>query len=293
VGKGRVAWGMPARDLLHADGIASDVTLGDGKQTSSMDWIHYRIGDAEVYFLAELAGKAGSVDAAFRVHGRVPELWNAVDGSIRQAATFKFVDGCTQVPLEFDSYGSLFVVFRNKSESGRNDGPNFPTWQETQVISAPWDVSFDATWGGPERPVRFDALTSWSEHSNPEIKYYSGKATYRTTFNLGKDLADKTLAIELGRVLDIGIARVTLNGTDLGAVWRPPFRVDATKAIKSGENKLEVMIVNSWRNRLKGDETLPKDKRLTSTNIKVTKKWNLDKSGLFGPVRIMETITGN
>jgi hypothetical protein len=292
VGKGRVVWGMPARDLLHADGIASDVTLGDGEQTSSMDWIHYRIGDAEVYFLAELAGKARSVDATFRVHGRVPELWNAVDGSIRQAATFKFVDGCTQVPLEFDSYGSLFVVFRNKSESGRNDGPNFPTWQETQVISRPWDVTFDAKWGGPTQAVRFDALTSWSEHSNPEIKYYSGKATYRTTFNLGEDLADKTLAIELGRVLDVGIARVTLNGTDLGVVWRPPFRVDATNAIKSGENKLEVMVVNSWRNRLIGDETLPQNKRLTRTNIKVA-NWNLEKSGLLGPVRIMETITGN
>ena len=122
VGKGRVAWGMPARDLLQADGIAPDVamTLEDGSTAPDMDWIHYRIGDAEVYFLAELAGKARSIDATFRVDGRIPELWDAVDGSIREAATFKFVDGCTQVPLEFDPYGSIFVVFR-KASSERSE----------------------------------------------------------------------------------------------------------------------------------------------------------------------------
>ena len=117
VGEGRVAWGMPARDLLHADGIAPDVAmmLEDGSSCPDMDWIHYRIGDADVYFLAELAGNATSIDATFRVDGRVPEFWDAVDGSIREAATFKFVDGCTRVPLEFDPYGSIFVVFRKAS----------------------------------------------------------------------------------------------------------------------------------------------------------------------------------
>ena len=261
VGKGRVAWGMPARDLLQADGIAPDVamTLEDGSTAPDMDWIHYRIDDAEVYFLAELDGKARSIDAIFRVDGRVPELWDAVDGSIREAATFKFVDGCTQVPLEFDPYGSIFVVFRKASSSDRSDGPNFPTWQQTQSIAGPWDVTFDAKWGGPEQPVRFDSLTDWTEHSDPGIKYYSGKAVYRTTFKLDHDPAGKPLAIELGQVKDVGIARVRLNGTDLGVVWRPPFRVDVSKAVKPGENKLEVEVVNSWRNRLIGDRELPEE----------------------------------
>jgi len=297
VGLGRVAGGMPARDLLHSDGIASDVTLQDVNKASGMDWIHYRIGDADVYFLSELNGKARSVNAIFRCAGRIPELWNAVDGSIREATTFKFVNGRTQVPLEFDSYGSTFVVFRKKSRSDRNDGPNFPTWQDKQLISGPWDVTFDAKWGGPKQPVRFDTLTSWTDQSDPGIKYYSGKAVYRTTFNVGNDLAGKPLAIELGQVKDVGMARVKLNGRDLGVVWRPPFRVDVAKAIKSGENKLEVTVVNSWRNRLIGDQKLPEDKRLTRTNIKVVeggrRKWELETSGLLGPVRVTEKIIGN
>jgi len=295
IGKGRVAWGMAGRDLLYADGIASDVTFHGVDKVSGMDWIHYRIDDADVYFVSELEGKARCVNAIFRVDGRIPELWDAVDGSVRQANTFKFAKGRTHVPLEFAPFDSVFVVFRKKTKSGRNDGPNFPTWQDKQSISGPWDVTFDAKWGGPKEPVRFDTLTDWTDHSDPGIKYYSGKAVYRTTFNVGDDPAGKPLAIELGQVKDVGIASVKLNGHDLGVVWRPPFRVDISKAVKAGENKLEVTVVNSWRNRLVGDNKLPEDKRLTRTNIKVLErtiskrrtKWELEESGLLGPVRIL------
>jgi hypothetical protein len=84
----------------------------------------------------------------------------------------------------------------------------------------------------------------------------------------------------------VGIARVRLNGKDLGVVWRPPARVDVTQAVRPGQNELEVTVVNSWRNRLIGDRDLPKDQRLTHTNIEVTKKWTLESSGLLGPVMI-------
>jgi hypothetical protein len=260
------------------------MTLEEGSTAPDMDWIHYRIGDAEVYFLAELAARARSIDATFRVEGRIPEFWDAVDGSIREAATFQFVDRGTRVPLAFDPFGSIFVVFRKESPSDRSSGLNFPTWQQLRSIAGRWDVTFDTRWGGPEPPVRFDTLTDWTEHKDLGIKYYSGKAVYRTTFGLDDDLVGKPLAIALGDVLDVGIARVSVNGTDLGVVWRPPFRAHISKAAKRGENKLEVTVVNSWRNRLIGDRDLPEEQRLTRTNIAVTKDWELEPSGLLGPV---------
>lgn len=286
---------MAARDLLEAEGVAPDVAFeGEAK---GMDWIHYKIGERDVYFVAELEGKARSIHATFRVNGKIPELWDAVDGSIRQANTFKFIDGRTTVPLELDAFGSMIVMFREETNTDRSDGPNFPTWRQQQLIAGPWDVSFDSKWGGPKGPVRFETLTDWIDHSNDGIKYYSGKAVYRTTFNVSKEIANKPLAIELGEVKDVGMASVQLNGIDLGVVWCPPFRVDISKAIKVGENTLEVMVVNSWRNRLIGDNKLPEEKRLTSTNIEVLDrdhdivrtKWELEESGLLGPVRIVSS----
>jgi hypothetical protein len=160
-----------------------------------------------------------------------------------------------------------------------------------QTIAGPWHVTFDAQWGGPEQPVRFETLADWTDHTDPAIKYYSGKAVYRTTFKLDHDLPGKPLAIELRQVKDVGIARVTLNGKELGVVWRPPFRVDVTKVVRPSENELEVMVFNSWRNRLIGDRELPEEKRLTRTNISVTKNWKLESSGLLGPVALQTKDT--
>ncbi|MCF7955323.1 MAG: discoidin domain-containing protein [Phycisphaerae bacterium] len=299
VGSGHVAWGMKACELFEAYSVPHDVTFANKEMASTINWIHYRIGDADVYFLSEANGKARSVNAIFRVYGRIPELWDAVDGSIRQANTFKFADGCTQVPLELDEFGSIFVVFREKTGTDRNDGPNFLKWELKQFIAGPWRVTFDPKWGGPTKPVLFKTLTNWAANQDDGIKYYSGKAVYRTAFNAGDDIKGKRLAIELGKVMDVGIASVNLNGADLGIVWRPPFRVDISDAVKTGENYLKVTVVNSWRNRLIGDNKLPEDKRLTRTNIKVRErtanrrqpKWELEESGLLGPVRIMESVS--
>jgi hypothetical protein len=291
-GAGRVAWGMSARELLREDGLAPDVAITPN--APEIDWIHYRIGDADVYFLAELAGKARSIEVAFRIDGRLPELWDAVDGSIRDASTFSGAGGITRVPLKLGAYDSVFVVFRKKiTDSRRSNGPNSQVWHEAHVINGPWNVTFNPKWGGPAKPIRFDALTDWIKHEDPAIKHYSGKAIYRIRFSLDASLAGKPLALELGNVLDVGMARVKLNGTDLGIVWRPPFRVNLGKSLKPGDNQLEILVVNSWRNRLIADASLPEDKRLTKTNVRIItngpSKWQLEPSGLLGPVTLKHT----
>ena len=65
------------------------------------------------------------------------------------------------------------------------------------------------------------------------------------------------LSLDLGKVHDL--ARVTLNGKDLGVLWRAPFTIDLTPALKTGENRLEIAITNTWHNRLVGDEQFPAD----------------------------------
>ena len=297
VGKGRIAWGMKARNILLKDGLAPDVEFIENSEDSDLRWIHYRIGENEVYFVCNQKPIEESATAIFRCSNKTPEFWDAVSGSIREASTFNLEEGRTTVPLKFGPNGSMFVVFRSHAKSSQNEGPNFPTWKEKKTIAGPWKVSFDSKWGGPEEQVLFNKLISWTDHSDLGVKNYSGKAIYRNTFNIGNELAGKPLAIELGEVKDVGMARVRLNGTDLGVVWQPPFRVDVSKAIKSGENNLEVMVVNSWRNRLIGDNKLPENTRLTRTNIKVIEdgkqKWKLEESGLLGPVRITEKIKRN
>ena len=169
--------------------------------------------------------------------------------------------------------------------------------------------------GAPER-VTLEKLISWSEHAYPGVKYFSGMATYRKTIDLPRELfgTDRRLYLELGDVQVM--ARVKLNGRDLGVLWKPPYRVEITDAAKPGENRLEIGVVNLWPNRMIGDEQLPEDSdRNPNGTLKAWPKWVLEgkpsptgrytfttwrlwkkgdallESGLIGPVRILTAKT--
>lgn len=146
-----------------------------------------------------------------------------------------------------------------------------------------------------------DSLSPWNENSNDEIRHFSGTATYMKRFQLKKQT--DSLALDLG---DVGVlARVTLNGHDLGTLWKAPFRVDITDAVRPGENRLEVEVTNLWVNRLIGDERFgrfdktaawlsagdptPKDalRETVVVHSHYKKNDDLQPSGLIGPVKVL------
>ena len=125
-------------------------------------------------------------------------------------------------------------------------------------LEGAWEVSFAPGLGAPEK-ITFPELKSWSENSDPAIKYFSGTATYRKSIKIPADFsgAGKRLMLDLGAVKNL--ASVKVNGIDLGVGWYPPFRLDATSALKPGTNTLEIAVANTWANRLIGDEQEPAD----------------------------------
>jgi hypothetical protein len=148
-------------------------------------------------------------------------------------------------------------------------------------------VSFDPKWGGPEKIV-FDRLGDWRNNENPGVRYYSGTAFYRQTFTSEKSIDGKQLYMDLGKVKNI--ARVKLNGKDLGIVWTSPWRVDISKAIKQGKNELTIEVVNLWVNRLIGDEQPTINKYTFSTYKHYRSDSRLMESGLIDPIVIGETV---
>ena len=156
-------------------------------------------------------------------------------------------------------------------------------------INGPWEVSFAPGWGAPEK-ITFEQLTDWTQRSEDGIKHFSGKATYRRKFDFS-DSAMRTrysaLVLNLGKVNDIAVVRV--NGRELGTLWHPPYCVDIAAAVKLGANTLEVDVVNTWNNRLVGDDALPLEQRHTSITARtVTKNSPLLPAGLIGPVTIRQ-----
>jgi hypothetical protein len=225
-------------------------------------YIHRRDGGTDIYFLANPEDRAIETSGVFRVGGKRPELWDPVTGARRALPQFSSAGGLTTVPLRFEPNQSFFVVFREPAApppAGSAAALNFCSREEAAPLTGSWDVSFDPKWGGPEK-ITFDALVDWSLRPEPGIRYYSGQATYRKTFDLPRGFANESphrLFLDLGRVNNI--ARVSLNGRDLGVVWCDPWRVDITGVLKPAGNLLEIQVANLWPNRLIGDEQEPPD----------------------------------
>jgi hypothetical protein len=275
-----------AREVLLRQGIKPDFEWAHlGEPKPEVDYIHRSDQGAEIYFVANRSTNAAALSCTFRVAGKAPELWDAVSGGHRFAAAYAQADGRTTLPLQLPPCGSLFVIFREQAKthpaSASRNGSEYKLLTE---LDGSWSVSFDPKWGGPES-AQFETLASWATRSESGIKFYSGKAVYRKSFELPPDAGGQSTWLNLGEVREL--AEVKVNGRSCGVLWAPPFQAEISRALKPGRNELEVEVVNFWPNRIIGDQSLPEAQRITRTNIrKLTTDTPLMKSGLLGPVRL-------
>jgi hypothetical protein len=244
-------------DVLRSMDVPEDFTA-----TGPVRYGHRRTADRDIYFVSNRTGSPIKADCRFRVGQGNPQLWDPVTGKRRSLPQFERAAGLTAAPLKFDAFQSFFIVFGEKDEKPASESKkNFPDLKDGQELSGAWEVAFDPKWGGPEK-IAFDVLQDWTARPEPGIKYYSGIASYRKTFTLPQ-LPKGKAYLDLGVVHDM--ARVKLNGRDLGVVWCAPWRVEVTDALQLGDNRLEIEVVNRWPNRLIGDKQ-PADADVRTVN---------------------------
>lgn len=298
-GKGLVLNGMDMAEALATVHCLPDCALG---ADLPVVYCHRRLPDADIYFLANQSSEKVAFSPVFRVSGRQPELWNPATGTCRTLNVYEENGETTAVPLELEPLESAFVVFKTVKDAtdaatathaemaeatGGSGSTNYPEPQTVAVLSGPWTLTFDSAQRGPATPVVTGTLFDWSTSEDDAVRYYSGKVIYQTEFDLPEPAAS-SLFINLGDVMVM--AKVKVNGKEVGGVWTAPYRLDISDAVQMGNNRIEVSVVNTWMNRLIGDCSLVPEERPTWSPCN---PWNaaspLQKSGLLGPVSI-ETI---
>jgi hypothetical protein len=328
----RVISGKTFEEIAEADGLPADFAFTSTSPDATVRYIHRRLGDTDLYFVANGNDEAVELDATFRVANRRPEIWDPQTGEISMPAVFENIGNSVRLPMHLDRLQSVFVVFRTQSpRSGilkvaakrttppadSADSPIVLTQESESQATAlvfcngrfdleyssgarqtlevadvpaarefpgPWQVRFPAGWDAPEQ-VELDELISWAEHEDSGVKYFSGTATYKMVFDgpAESQLASSRWLLDLGDVQVI--ARVKLNGQNLGTYWKPPFRVDVSEALKVGQNELEVQVTNLWPNRLIGDEQLPDDAQWEGRYLKSWPEWFLEHKSRPEPGR--------
>jgi hypothetical protein len=282
IGKGRVIKGPWREATLDSLGIPRDVITRSDK----IVYTHRRSADMDIYFISNQSGRPLDTTLSFCASGRIPEFWDPLTGAIGEPANWRLTNPYTYVGCSLPAYGSAFVVFRRPA--GDDFGSISPkTRTSVTTLASGWTVTFDTAYGGPVAPLRFDTLTDWSRHPDSAIRYYSGPAVYMRQFQW--TTTDAQVLLDLGSIH--AIASVEVNGIDCGTDWCGN-RLNITRALRQGINRLRIIVTNTWANRLTGDQRLPEDRRHTWTVSPFHSDGKLLPAGLLGPVRLI-SASGN
>ena len=284
-GAGKVYAGGSAADALAGETIVPDFEHTKPQPDTALLFVHRALPDGEVYWVNNRQARVESVEATFRVTGKAPEIWHPDTGLVEPAA-YRVQDGRTIVPLRLEVDDAVFVVFRKAAAASSRALPPAAD-APLATIDGPWTVSFQAERGAPATAA-FPSLTSWSEHADRGIRYFSGTATYAKSVDApaGWFANGAQLWLDLGDVKNL--AEVTVNGRKLPLVWKQPFRVNITGALRPGANAVEIAVTNLWVNRIVGDTQPDAVRKYTSTPMEFyTAASPLLRSGLLGPVRVV------
>ena len=215
--------------------IIPDAILPEG-----IAYTHRSGEDFDIYFLSNQTDQKQTFSPIFRQKHEKAVVYNPLtDESISYDGT-----------ITLSPYGSLFICLGTTFNS-HGGNKTFPAWEQTipslGINPQPWDISFQES----GLTLKNQQLFDWSLHENDRIRYFSGHARYTTTWELKKNQVPHGRAwLSLPNVKDI--AHVRINGKDCGIAWTEPYEVEITGALQKGKNTLEIEVVNTWHNALRG-----------------------------------------
>lgn len=220
--------------------LLPDAVLPDG-----IAFTHRKNGSSHYYFLSNQTDSVRIFRAKFRIDHRISTIIDPVSDRLLSFHQEREGDYCC-IDITLPKYGSVIAM----------SGVLFTdTWTSSQHFSESRPIGDHLTWNIIFREngeyMTTNRLFDWTQSDNDRIKYFSGHARYKTTFRMKKhDLEHCTWWLQLPDVKDL--AHIWLNGKDMGIVWTAPYMVEMGKQLRSGKNILEIEVVNTWHNALRG-----------------------------------------
>lgn len=238
---------------------------------------HRSTSQGEIYWLNNRNVAPTQAQVSFRLVGKKPYLWNPMDGTSREIS-YQVKEGRTHINLNLESWDAQFIVFMEDTDRASLTIPEKKMVSE-KVLDGTWVVSFG------DKKVDWKTLGAWEKQNDPDIKYFSGTASYFQTLTLNSLGPNASYVLDLGEVKNL--AEVWVNGQKAGVVWKTPFQIPVTGLLKSGPNEIQINVVNTWVNRLVGDAQEGAVKTTFTTMPFYRADSPLMPSGLLGPVKLI------
>ncbi len=252
---------------------------------------HRKLGEKEIYFISNQNDQSQTFNFSFNANGLLPEIYDPVTGTIGKPFSAEIKQGKIRFFESFEPFESKFIIFEKKGIPVPVDlvkETGFTT--RIQPVWNDWKLVFKTGKDSATKIVKYDdKLQNWATDSIDFIKYFSGTVLYKSSFIIDKR-PDSLKTAFLGMRFLYNMATVKVNGIDCGTVWTKPYHANILKAIRHGENQVEIEVTNTWHNRLIGDSYLPAEKRNTFTTapFRLSNK-PLEPAGIVGSVEIITT----
>jgi len=281
-----------------------DFALAGRAQSDGLTFIHKRVDEVDIYFVCNLEPTRIATDVTFRVTGTAPQRWDPITGGTA-AVPIRHEDATgTTIAVEFEPWESAFFVFAPGKPPAEPAGVavSKPPQPEPFTITGRWQLKLEG-YGFETFETNVSTLASWTDA--PRTRHFSGTGRYEIEFTLPGEL----LAEGARLVLDLGqvgcIAEVEVNAQSVGVAWRAPYRLDVTRAVRAGKNRLVVFVTNTMINYVSGLKEPPEvpadlQPRLGKANPAIypegacaqdeMSETNLPPSGLMGPVQVVSRM---
>lgn len=233
--------------LQHA--VTPDFEVTASKQ--EIGFIRRKLATADIYFVANTSNHPVHTSATLASRFLKTIVVDPTSGET--AAGTK-----EHLLLDLAPYESR-IIFISK-DAASPPPPKTPS-KALLDLSRDWTVEFT----GIHQTKSMQNLTDWI--SDPDVRNYSGEAVYRRTFSLSDSVAKPVyLSVEGGHAISSTApkghpgmqawyegpireaALVIVNGQAAGALWHPPYRLNITRFLKSGENRIELRVFNTALN---------------------------------------------
>ncbi len=279
--------------------LTPDFEIADVPQSNGLTFRHTRIGAVDCWFICNLQPDARKTDVTLKTTGKIPQVWDAMDGQFQGLEDFRFADdGRIVIPVDLQPWVSEFVLL---VPPGSAECPTLGKKESRAPgrsieFSNPWNVSFQGL-EQFETNLVMKTLADWTTFQG--LENFSGTAIYSTGFQVPN--AGGSVLLDLGDVHEV--ASVRINGQAAGQVWMQPYRIDISKQVKPGRNRLEITVANLLWNYAAGLESPRPIPAALQTHygttwnpryngwksLQAVKKIHHDDrlpSGLVGPVRL-------
>lgn len=262
-----------------------DFAYEEIRKNNGLSFLHRKIDDVDLYFVANIQDRRAAMEVNFRVHNKNVWKWNPYNGGITQLFQYANTEKGMKIPLDLAPWESTIIVFEegkphshvNKtnldkilyisadavtaevSQNGsyfmnlsKNNNERFITKEISDVpspmlLNGNWKLDLESNhFEGIEKELKY--LSSWTDEE--DTKHFSGTGKYTIRFQLSKNYLspDLKLELDLGKIGNIG--EVEINGKKVGTIWMKGQTCEISKLVKKGTNELTVYVTNTNINRV-------------------------------------------